>query len=95
MFNSFGNLAVDPEAALLFIDFGTGNTLHLSGTASVEWQQSGSPGDDDGTGRRACLNLERLVAGHSLPAHEIARVLPGQSKSRQLEAEVPCAYGTR
>jgi hypothetical protein len=72
MFSSFGNLAVDPEAALLFIDFGTGDTLHLSGTASVEWQRSGNPGDDDGTGRRARFNLERLVAAHSLSAHEIA-----------------------
>jgi predicted pyridoxine 5'-phosphate oxidase superfamily flavin-nucleotide-binding protein len=72
MFNSFGNLAVDPEAALLFIDFGTGSTLHLSGTASVEWEQLGNPGDDDGTARRARFSLERLVAGHALPAHEIA-----------------------
>jgi predicted pyridoxine 5'-phosphate oxidase superfamily flavin-nucleotide-binding protein len=37
MFNSLGNLAVDPEAALLFIDFATGSTLHLSGTARVDW----------------------------------------------------------
>ena len=34
MFNSFGNLAVDDEAALLFIDFRSGTTLHLSGTAA-------------------------------------------------------------
>jgi predicted pyridoxine 5'-phosphate oxidase superfamily flavin-nucleotide-binding protein len=33
MFNSLGNLAVDPAAALAFIDFTTGDTLHLSGTA--------------------------------------------------------------
>src|ERR1700675_4690823 len=37
LFNSFGNLAVDPEAALLFLDFPTGHTVHLSGTAAVEW----------------------------------------------------------
>ena len=37
MFNSFGNLAVDPTAALLFIDFDNGAVLHLSGTAAVEW----------------------------------------------------------
>jgi uncharacterized protein len=72
MFNSFGNLTVDPEAALLFVDFGSGDTLHLSGTASVEWRQPGEPDDEDGTGRRARFNLERLVAGHSLSAHEIA-----------------------
>lgn len=29
MFNSFGNLAVDPTAALLFIDFDAGATLHV------------------------------------------------------------------
>jgi predicted pyridoxine 5'-phosphate oxidase superfamily flavin-nucleotide-binding protein len=37
MFNSLGNLAVDPTAALLFIDFPTGTTLQLSGTAAVQW----------------------------------------------------------
>jgi uncharacterized protein len=37
MFNSLGNLAVDPEAALLFIDFATGRVLQLSGTAEVQW----------------------------------------------------------
>ena len=74
-FNEFGTYNVmNPKAffALLFIDFGTGSTLHLSGTASVEWEQLGNPGDDDGTGRRARFSLERLVAGHALSAHEIA-----------------------
>ncbi|HEX3713849.1 MAG TPA: pyridoxamine 5'-phosphate oxidase family protein [Trebonia sp.] len=37
LFNSLGNLAVDPEAALLFLDFAAGHSLHLSGTAAVEW----------------------------------------------------------
>ncbi len=37
MFNSLGNLAVDPAAALLFIDFATGRTIQLSGTAAVRW----------------------------------------------------------
>jgi predicted pyridoxine 5'-phosphate oxidase superfamily flavin-nucleotide-binding protein len=37
MFNSLGNLAVNPEASLLFLDFATGATRHLSGTATVEW----------------------------------------------------------
>jgi uncharacterized protein len=52
MFNSFGNLVVDPAAALLFLDFETGQTLHLSGTAEVEWTAAGVDGDDGGTGRR-------------------------------------------
>jgi predicted pyridoxine 5'-phosphate oxidase superfamily flavin-nucleotide-binding protein len=72
MFNSFGNLAVNPEAALLFIDFGTGSILQLSGTAGIKWGQVGAPGDDGRTGRRGCFDLQRLVSGRFLPAHEIA-----------------------
>ncbi|MDV3132403.1 pyridoxamine 5'-phosphate oxidase family protein [Mycobacterium sp. 29Ha] len=61
MFNSFGNLAVDPSAALLFIDFDTGTTLHISGTATVEWV---TPSDiDGGTGRRVSLTVESVVWG--------------------------------
>ncbi len=39
-----GNLILDPEAALLFIDFTTGDTLHLSGRAEVHWDQVDLPG---------------------------------------------------
>ena len=38
MFNSFGNLEVDTSAALLFVDWTTGATLHLSDTAAVTWR---------------------------------------------------------
>jgi uncharacterized protein len=70
MFNSFGNLAVDPTAALLFVDFETGRTVQLSGIATVEW------GQDDpatGTGRRAHFTVEHVVSGHLLAAHELSR----------------------
>lgn len=60
MFNSFGNLVVDPSAALLFIDFDTGATLHVSGEATVEWV---APSDiDGGTGRRVCVAIESVVS---------------------------------
>jgi uncharacterized protein len=72
LFNSFGNLAVDPEAALLFFDFDTGQTLQLSGTAEVEWDAVDRPGDDGHTGRRAVFTLQQLVAGHLLPSRQIA-----------------------
>ncbi|MGH3169738.1 MAG: pyridoxamine 5'-phosphate oxidase family protein, partial [Trebonia sp.] len=70
MFNSFGNLALNPRAALLFIDFGTGRTLHLSGTATIEWGQPGEPGEDGGTGRRVRFDLERLVSRPWRTAHD-------------------------
>ncbi|NMO90965.1 pyridoxamine 5'-phosphate oxidase family protein [Actinomycetospora sp. TBRC 11914] len=65
MFNSFGNLAVDPAAALLFVDFAAGRALHLSGSARVEWTTG--PGDDGATGRRVVFDLEAVVAGVPLP----------------------------
>ena len=37
MFNTFGNLAVNPRAGLLFVDFDGGATLQLSGSAEVLW----------------------------------------------------------
>lgn len=37
-FNTFGNLELNPKAGLLFIDFGTGDLLYLTGTAKVIWE---------------------------------------------------------
>jgi hypothetical protein len=58
MFNSLGNLAVDPEAALLVVDQVTGRPLHLSGPAEVRWDVQGSP-----TGRQVVLEVEAVVSG--------------------------------
>ncbi|MDJ0343378.1 pyridoxamine 5'-phosphate oxidase family protein [Streptomyces sp. H10-C2] len=63
MFNSLGNLAVDDTAALLFLDFATGATLQLSGTAALEWTAPGAPGDDDGTGRRVRFTPRHILTG--------------------------------
>ena len=37
MFNTLGNLTLNPHAGLLFIDFDSGRTLQLSGRASIDW----------------------------------------------------------
>lgn len=37
MFQTFGNLIVNPNAGLLFIDFAQGHTLQLTGKAKVIW----------------------------------------------------------
>ncbi|MCX5387000.1 pyridoxamine 5'-phosphate oxidase family protein [Streptomyces sp. NBC_00083] len=66
MFNTLGNIAVDPSAALLFCDFTTGRTLHLSGRADLEWLSPGASGDDDHTGRRVHFTPRQVVAGHAL-----------------------------
>jgi uncharacterized protein len=69
MFNTLGNLTIDPAAALLFADYTTGHTLQLSGTAAIEWTPPGGPDDDNGTDRRIRFAPEAVVAGHLLPLH--------------------------
>ena len=60
MFNTLGNLAADPRAGLLLVDFEHGDTLQLSGRARIEWDPaaSGMPGaervaDRDRSGARS------------------------------------------
>ncbi len=38
MFNTLGNLLVNPRSGLLFFDFETGDTLQLTGEAEVLWE---------------------------------------------------------
>ena len=40
MFNTLGNIAANPKAGLLFLDFDTGNTLQLIGEAQIIWDAS-------------------------------------------------------
>ncbi len=44
MFNTFGNLLLNPDAGLLFIDFETGDQLHLHGRASLIDEVGDVPG---------------------------------------------------
>ncbi len=37
MFNTLGNITINPQTGLLFIDFERGNTLQLTGKASIIW----------------------------------------------------------
>jgi hypothetical protein len=76
LFNSFGNLVVSPEAALLFPDFATGRTVQLSGTAEVEWDYPDQPGDDGYTGRRAVFTVERIASGQQLTARQAGHPSP-------------------
>jgi predicted pyridoxine 5'-phosphate oxidase superfamily flavin-nucleotide-binding protein len=40
MFNSLGNLAVNPNCGLLFLDFDSGKTLQITGKGRIEWEPS-------------------------------------------------------
>jgi hypothetical protein len=51
MFCSLGNMAVDPRAGLVLVDFDTRQQLHLSGDASVEMARPDRAGLTGGSGR--------------------------------------------
>lgn len=55
-FNTLGNFLLNPWAGLLFLDFATGNALHLTGTVSVDWEP---PNDLPGAQRSWTLRVER------------------------------------
>lgn len=44
MYMTFGNLEVDPRVGLLFVDFERGHTLHVTGTAKVDWDEARAAG---------------------------------------------------
>lgn len=39
-----GNMEINPQIGILFIDFDTGDTLQLTGTGSVLWDERNLPG---------------------------------------------------
>ncbi|QDE37748.1 pyridoxamine 5'-phosphate oxidase [Luteibacter pinisoli] len=51
LYNTLGNLQVDPRAGICIPDFVNGRLLQLTGTASLEWDQI-DPGDESGGTRR-------------------------------------------
>jgi predicted pyridoxine 5'-phosphate oxidase superfamily flavin-nucleotide-binding protein len=67
MFQTLGNLHVRPAAGLLFVDFATGTTLQVTGTATIVWD-------------RACIaahaGAERLVELRVASVVETASATP-------------------
>lgn len=67
MFQTLGNIAANPHAGLLFVDFVSGRTLQLTGTARLIW---------DADRVAEFMGAERLVEFHSDQAVEIAGTNP-------------------
>nr|WP_255426954.1 pyridoxamine 5'-phosphate oxidase family protein [Pseudonocardia sp. C8] len=72
LFNSMGNIAVNPEASLLFIDFHEGTSLQFSGEAYLDWHPPGVPGDDSGTGRRVRFLPLEVVRTVGIPFRSVS-----------------------
>ena len=58
MFMTLGNLAVNPKAGLLFVDFDTGETLQLTGRAELLFGVPEAADDTLGTGRHWRFHVE-------------------------------------
>ena len=67
MFQTLGNLAVRPQAGLLFVEWQTGSTLQLTGTASIIWEReklAAYPGAE----RLVAFAIERIIeTAHATP----------------------------
>jgi predicted pyridoxine 5'-phosphate oxidase superfamily flavin-nucleotide-binding protein len=61
-FNTLGNLYANPRAGLVFVDFATGDFLHVAGKAEILWQDESESGFE---------GAQRLVR---LQVHEVRRV---------------------
>jgi hypothetical protein len=59
MFNTLGNIVVNPKAGLLFPDFERGRTLQLSGRASIDWDRDRS--DFIGAQRLVAFSIEKVI----------------------------------
>jgi hypothetical protein len=67
LFNTLGNLMLNPRAGLLFPDFATGDMLYLSGRGEVIW---------DGDEVRAFAGAQRLVRFHIERLVQLSAALP-------------------
>jgi predicted pyridoxine 5'-phosphate oxidase superfamily flavin-nucleotide-binding protein len=59
MFNTLGNIYVNPRAGLLFPDFGRGRTLQLSGCATIDWDADRE--DFPGAQRLLTFDVEHVI----------------------------------
>ena len=67
MFNTLGNIAINPKCGLLFIDFDTGDTLQLTGEAEILWEPAHT---------RRFPGAKRVLAFSVDKALQIERALP-------------------
>ena len=66
-FNTFGNIELNPQAGLLFLDFDQGDLLYLTGTAEVIWE---------GAEVDAYAGAERLFRFHPQQGYRVEGSLP-------------------
>ncbi len=59
-YNTIGNLVLDPRAGLLFVDFGTGSLLQLTGRTTIDWD-SDAVARTPGARRLVVFDIDEIV----------------------------------
>jgi hypothetical protein len=65
MFNTFGNLLLNPKAGLGFLDFHRRRLLQLTGTVEIVWDQPGTESETGGSRRFWYFHCEQWIE-HSM-----------------------------
>lgn len=80
MFNTLGNIAVQPCAGLLFLDFETGATLQLRGSARLDWNPARVAEFSGAEGVVVIFEIEEALETHGAgvrgPIVEASPVIP-------------------
>ncbi|WP_353192457.1 pyridoxamine 5'-phosphate oxidase family protein [Pandoraea pnomenusa] len=66
-YNTLGNLHANPRAGLVFVDFASGDFLHVAGNAEILWQNEAESGFD---------GAQRLVRLHVREVRRVRGALP-------------------
>lgn len=61
MFNTLGNLVVNPAAGILIVDFANLRILQMTGKAYTQWHEASSAQASAGTGRSWTFRVERWL----------------------------------
>jgi hypothetical protein len=75
MFQTLGNLTCDPRIGMLIVDWDTGRTLQIAGTATIRW---------DGPEVRSRPKVDRVVIIEVDAVSEQVRALPVRFELREL-----------
>ena len=70
LFNTLGNLQVDSRAGLYIPDFANGQSLQLTGTATVAWDQADPDRVTGGTGRFWVFHVAKWILRDAIPRAE-------------------------
>ncbi|MFB3922009.1 MAG: pyridoxamine 5'-phosphate oxidase family protein [Terriglobia bacterium] len=61
MFNTLGNLAINPAAGVLIVDFANHRTLQMTGKAQIQWLRASGARERAATGRSWTFRVKRWV----------------------------------